>query len=132
MEILRRTKKAMIRAMGGVNLIEKRRSQERMSFLGLENTLDGLARSSGVRWYGHVLKRALGFEVAGRRGRRRPNMTWKRQMEEYGKWKNIDQIKPKEEVVRWSSQTFEKHEVNPSTCVNANKTRFQKWIFLSH
>ena len=62
-----------------------------MSLLGLEDTLDGLARASGVRWYGHalrrgngdVLRRALDFEVAGRRGRGRPNMTWKRQVEEH-------------------------------------------------
>ena len=62
-----------------------------MSLLGLKDTLDGLARASGVRWYGHVLRRdngdvlrrALDFEVAGRRGRGRPNMTWKRQVEEH-------------------------------------------------
>ena len=48
----------------------------------IKDTLDGLARASGVRWYGHVLRRALDFEVAGR-GRGRPNMTWKRQMEEH-------------------------------------------------
>ena len=54
-----------------------------MSLLGLTNTLDGLARASGVQWYGHVLRRdngdvlrkALDFEVAERRGRGRPNMT---------------------------------------------------------
>ena len=48
-----------------------------MSLLGLKDTLDGLTRASGVRWYEHdlrkddvdVLKRALDFEVAGRRGR---------------------------------------------------------------
>ena len=43
-----------------------------MSLLGLTDTLDGLTRASGVRWYGHVLRRdngdvlrrALDFEVA--------------------------------------------------------------------
>ena len=42
-----------------------------------------------MRWYGHVLRRnngdvlrrALDFEVAGRRGRGGPNMTRKRQVE---------------------------------------------------
>ena len=56
-----------------------------MSLLGLKDTFDGLARASGVRWCGNVLRRdnddalrrALDFEVAGRRGRGRPNMTWK-------------------------------------------------------
>ena len=55
-----RTEKAIMRAMCGVKMIEKR-SQELMSLLGLKDTLDGLARASGVRWYGHVLRRALDF-----------------------------------------------------------------------
>ena len=44
-----------------------------------------------MRWYGHVLRRnngdvlrrAMDFEVAERRGRGQPNMTWKRQVEEH-------------------------------------------------
>ena len=56
--------------------IEKRRSQELMSLLDLEDTFDRLASVSGVRWYGHVLRRnngavltrVLDFKVAGRRG----------------------------------------------------------------
>ena len=94
-----RTEKAMMRAVCEVEMIEKRRSQELMSLLGLKYTLDGLARASGVQWYGHVLRwdngdvlRALDFEVAGRRGRGRPNMTWKRQVE-----KHIKQIGLKRE-----------------------------------
>ena len=91
MAILRRTRKAMIRAMCGVKMIEKRRSQELMSLLGLRDTSDGLAKASGVRWYepvlrrdnGDVLRRALDFEVARRRGLERPNMMWKRQVEEH-------------------------------------------------
>ena len=83
MAILRRTEKAMMRAMCGIKIIEKRRIQELMSLLGSKNTLDGLARESGVRWYGHVLRRALDFEVAERRGRGRPNMTWQRQAKEH-------------------------------------------------
>ena len=51
-----RTEKAMMKAISGVKIIEKR-SQELMSLLGLKNTLDGLARASGVQWYGHVLRR---------------------------------------------------------------------------
>ena len=82
MAILRRTEKAMMRAMCGVKLIEKR-SQGLMSLLGLKDTMDGLASASGVRWYGRALrrdkgdifKRVLDFEVAGRRGCGRPNMT---------------------------------------------------------
>ena len=74
-----------MRAMCGIKMIEKRSNQELMSLLGLKDTLDGLARASGVRWYGHalrrdnddVLRRALDFKVAGRRGPGRPNMIWK-------------------------------------------------------
>ena len=99
MAILRRTEKVMMRALCEVKLIEKR-SQELVSLLGLKDILNGLARASGVRWYGlvlrrdnrDVLRRALGFGVAGRRGRGRPNMTWKRQVEEH-----INQIGLKKE-----------------------------------
>ena len=40
MPILRRTKKAIMRAMCGVKMIEKTRSQEFMNLLGLKNTLN--------------------------------------------------------------------------------------------
>ena len=85
-----------------------------MSLLGLKDTLDGLARAGGVRWYGHVLRRdngdvlrrALDFEVAGRRGRGRLNMTWKRQVEEH-----INQIGLKREDaidrVKWRNGVYE-------------------------
>ena len=43
MAILRRTKKAMIRAMYGVKLTEKRRSLELTRLLGLKDTLNELA-----------------------------------------------------------------------------------------
>ena len=119
MAILRRTEKAMMRALCGVMMIEKRRSQELMSFLGLRDTLDGLPRASGVRWYGHVLRsdngrvlrRALDFKVAGRRGRGRQNMTWKRQVEEHInqiglKWEDaIDRVKWRNGVYELSRST---------------------------
>ena len=48
MAILRRTEKAMMRAMCKVKVIEKRTNQELMSLLNLMDTLDGLARESRV------------------------------------------------------------------------------------
>ena len=68
-----------------VKLIKKRRSLKLMSLLGSKFNLDRLTKASGVRWYGHALKRdnhdgfgrALDFEVEGRRGREQPNMSWK-------------------------------------------------------
>ena len=113
MAILRRNEKAMTRAKRGVKIIENR-SQKLISLLGLKNTLDGLARASGMQWYGHVLRRdndddlrrALDFEVAGRRGRGRPNMTWKRQVE-----KHIYHIGLKREdaidKVKWRNGVYE-------------------------
>ena len=79
--ILRTTEKAMMRAMCGIKMIEKRRRLEQMSLLGLKDTMDGLARASEVRWYEHVLRRdngdvlrrALDFKMV-ERGRGRPNM----------------------------------------------------------
>ena len=61
--ISRRIEKAMMTAINGVKMIEKR-SQELMSLLGLKDTLDGLARASEMRWYEHVLRRVLDYKVA--------------------------------------------------------------------
>ena len=79
-----RIEKVLIRAMSGAKLIKKRSNQELKNLLGLEKNLNRLAGASGVQWYGHVLKmdsddelrRALDFEVVGRRGGGQPNMMW--------------------------------------------------------
>ena len=60
MVTLKRTEKAMMKTICGVNLIEKRKCQEILSLLILKDTLDVLARASGVRWCGHVLRRDNG------------------------------------------------------------------------
>ena len=85
-----------------------------MSLLGLKNTLVGLARAIGMRRYVHVLRRdngdvlrrGLDFEVAGRRGHGRPNMTRKRQVEEH-----TDQIGLKREDgidrLKWRNRVYE-------------------------
>ena len=57
----------------------------------MKDTLDGLARASGMRWYGYVLRRhndqvlrrALDFEEIVKKGRGVPNMTWKKHVEEH-------------------------------------------------
>ena len=64
-----------------------------MEMLGLKETVVQMAKANGVRWYGHVLRRndghvlrkALEFEVKGKRKRRRPKKTWKMQMEKESK-----------------------------------------------
>ena len=52
-----------------------------------------MAKVNGVRWYGHVLRRndghvlrkALDFEVKGKRKRGQPKKTWKTQVEKESK-----------------------------------------------
>ena len=58
--------------------------------LGLNKTVNHLVMANSVRWYGHVLRRedghvlrrALDFEVEGQRKKGRPKRTWKKQFEE--------------------------------------------------
>ena len=78
----------MVRAMCGVQLKDRKRSMDFM--LGLNETIDQLAIANSVRWYdhvlrredGHILRRALDFEVEGQRMKGRLKRTWKKQVEE--------------------------------------------------
>ena len=87
--ILRRTERAMIRAMCGVKLFDQRNSEELMDMLGIKESLDRMVKASSMRWCGLVLKKedknvivkALKFEVNGSRGRGRPKQTWRNQIE---------------------------------------------------
>ena len=71
MAILRRTE----RAMCGAKVMEKKGTEDLMEMLGLNETVVQMAKASGVRWYGHVLRKdgghvlrkALEFEVRGKR-----------------------------------------------------------------
>ena len=90
MGILRRAERAMVRVMCGVKLMDRKKTEDLMQMLGLEETIDQLAKANSVRWYGHVLRmdddhvlrRALDFEVGGSRRRGRPKKTWRKQVEE--------------------------------------------------
>ena len=61
-----------------------------MEMLGLEGRVEQLAKANGVRWYEHVLRReedhvlrkALEFEVLGRRKRGRPKKKWRERIVE--------------------------------------------------
>ena len=69
-----------------VQLKDRRRSTDLMFMLGLKKTMDQLAMANSVLWYGHVLRRedghilrrALDFEVEGQRKKGRPKREWKR------------------------------------------------------
>ena len=49
-----RTERAMIRAMCGVKLLDRRNREELMDMLGIKESLDRMAKASSIRWYGHV------------------------------------------------------------------------------
>ena len=90
MGILRRAERAMVRAMCGVKLVDRKRVEVLMRMVGLEEAVEQLALANSVRWFGHILRRedghvlgrALDFEVEGCRRRGRPKRTWKKQVEE--------------------------------------------------
>ena len=77
-----------MRVTCGNQLINGKRSKDLM--LGLNEAMDQLPMASCVHWYGHVLRRedghvlrrALDFEVEGQRKNVKPKSTWKRQVEE--------------------------------------------------
>ena len=50
----------MVIAMCGVQLKDGKRSTDFMFMHGLSQTIDQLAMSASVRWYGHVLRREDG------------------------------------------------------------------------
>ena len=69
--------------------MDRKNTEELIEMLGLKKMLDRMAKANGVRWYGHVIRReddnilkAMMMEVNGQRKRRRPKMTWKRQVKE--------------------------------------------------
>ena len=71
----------MVRAQ----LKDRKRSTDLMFMLCLSKTIDQLTMANSVRWYGHVLRedghvlrRALDFEVEGQRNKGRPKWTWKK------------------------------------------------------
>ena len=61
--------------------------------LGLKERVVQMAKANGVRWYGHVLRRddghvlrkALEFEVKGKRKRGQPKKMWKTQVDKESK-----------------------------------------------
>ena len=80
----------MVRAMCGIQLKDRKRSTDLMFMLGLTETTDQLTMANNVHWYGHVfwredghvLRRALNFEVEGKRKKGRPKRTWKKHVDE--------------------------------------------------
>ena len=131
MAILRRTERAMVRAMCGAKLMEKKRTEDLMEMLGLKETAVQMAEANGVRWYrhvlrrddGHVLRKALEFEVRCKRKHGRPKKTWKTQVEKESKSVGLEK-KDAMNQVRWRVGVREiAAEVNPATPVYGDKPR---------
>ena len=69
--------------MCDAKLMEKKSTEDLLEMLGLKQTVVQMAKASGVRWYrhvlrkddGHVLRKALEFEVKGKRKGGRPKKT---------------------------------------------------------
>ena len=69
--------------------MKEKRTEDLMEMLGLNETAVQMAKANGVRWYGHVLRmddgqvlrKALEFEVTGKRKPGRLKKTWKTQVE---------------------------------------------------
>ena len=49
MAILRRTERAMVRAMCGARLLEKKKTEDLMETLGLRETVVQMAKANGVK-----------------------------------------------------------------------------------
>ena len=72
-----------MRSMCGLKLVNRKNNEELMEMLGLKETLKKIAKTNGVRWYGHVVrrdddnvqKRALMLEANGQQKRGRPKQT---------------------------------------------------------
>ena len=72
-----------MRNMCGVKLIDKKSTKDLMQMLDMNETIDQLAKSNSVRWYGHALRkdknnflRSLDLKVKGTRIRGRPKKSW--------------------------------------------------------
>ena len=71
--------------------------------------------ANGLRWYGHVLRRddghvlrkALEFEVKGKRKRGRPKKTWKTQVEKESKSVGLNRARWRVGVGEWELERWE-------------------------
>ena len=55
--ILQRIERAIVRAIYGVKMMDRKSTDKLMDMLGLNETLDKMAKTNGVRWYDHILRR---------------------------------------------------------------------------
>ena len=113
----------------GVKLMDKKGSEVLMEMLGLEESVVQMAKANAVRWYGHiirsedghVLRRALDFEVKGGRKRGRPKKTWRKQVEEESSKVGLRKVDALSRA-RWHKGVRDiATEVNPATSADGDK-----------
>ena len=118
-----------VRAMCSAKRTEKKRTEDLMEMLGMQETAVQMAKANGVRWYSHVLRRddgpllrkALEFEVRGKRKPGRPKKTWKTQVEKESKSVGL-QKKDAMNRARWRVGVREiAAGINPATPVYGDK-----------
>ena len=74
------------KAMCGVKLLNRKNTNKLMDMLGLDKTMNKMAKTNGVRCYEHVLRRedgdvlwkTLKFKLDGQKKRGRPKMSYER------------------------------------------------------
>ena len=54
-ELLRRTERAMLKAMRKVKLMDSKNTKKLMQVLDITVPIERIVRAASVRWYGHVL-----------------------------------------------------------------------------
>ena len=94
--------------MINAKLMEKKRTGDLMEMLLLKETVVQMANANGVRWYrhvlrrddGHVLRKALEFEVKGKRKQGQPKKMWKMQVVKENKSVGLEK-KDAMNRVRW-------------------------------
>ena len=119
MGILRRTERAMVRAMRGAKLAQRKNTGDMMDMLGLNQTIDKMAKASGVRWLGRVLrkengdvvKNALEFKVERQRTRGRPKRTWRKQVEKERLKADLN-LRNAHNRTKWRESASNFHKVN--------------------
>ena len=117
MAILRRTERAMVRAMCPAKPMEKKKTDDLMEMIGLKETVVQMAKANGVRWCGQALE----FEVRGKRKPGQPKKTWKTQVEKESKSVGLEKKEAMNQA-RWRVGVREiAAGVNPATPVYGDK-----------
>lgn len=88
----------MIRWSLGYTKLDHMTNDFLMTKMGIQPMAD-MINENRLRWYGHILRRdtddvnrkVLDMEVPGKRGRGRPRVTWKGQVDKVMKTKEISQ-----------------------------------------